>query len=137
MLMNRDQSALLVVDIQERLLPHIHEGQAVLDNAVWLVKLAQRLGATGRVYGCTAELSSGRSFSKRPGGSVAMAQSSCARSTILRGGFELLGRRRDGGDRRAQRHRELHRGEADTAARAEPALQLEERAAHLGECGEP
>ena len=44
MLMNRDQSALLVIDIQERLLPHIHEGQAVLDNAVWLVKLAQRLG---------------------------------------------------------------------------------------------
>ena len=44
MLMNRDQSVLLVVDIQERLLPHIHEGQAVLDNAVWLVKLAQRLG---------------------------------------------------------------------------------------------
>jgi len=44
MLMKRDQSTLLVVDIQERLLPHIHEGQAVLDNAVWLVKVAQRLG---------------------------------------------------------------------------------------------
>lgn len=44
MLMNRDQSVLLVVDIQERLLPHIHEGQAVLDNAVWLVRVAQRLG---------------------------------------------------------------------------------------------
>ncbi len=44
MLMNRDQSVLLVVDIQERLLPHIHEGQAVLDNALWLVKVAQRLG---------------------------------------------------------------------------------------------
>lgn len=44
MLMNRDQSVLLVVDIQERLLPHINEGQAVLDNAVWLVKVAQRLG---------------------------------------------------------------------------------------------
>ncbi|HMM54461.1 MAG TPA: hydrolase [Candidatus Desulfobacillus sp.] len=44
MLMNRDQSALLVVDIQERLLPHIHEGQALLDHAVWLVRVAQRLG---------------------------------------------------------------------------------------------
>ena len=43
MLIERDRSALLVVDIQERLLPHIHEGQAVLDNAVWLVKVAQRL----------------------------------------------------------------------------------------------
>jgi len=44
MLIERDKSALLVVDIQERLLPHIHEGQAVLDHAVWLVKVAQRLG---------------------------------------------------------------------------------------------
>ncbi|PKO71917.1 MAG: hydrolase [Betaproteobacteria bacterium HGW-Betaproteobacteria-14] len=44
MLIERDRTALLVVDIQERLLPHIHEGQAVLDNAVWLVKVAQRLG---------------------------------------------------------------------------------------------
>ena len=44
MLIERERSTLLVVDIQERLLPHIHEGQAVLDNAVWLVKVAQRLG---------------------------------------------------------------------------------------------
>ena len=44
MLIERERSSLLVIDIQERLLPHIHEGQAVLDNAVWLVKLAQRLG---------------------------------------------------------------------------------------------
>ncbi len=44
MLIERDQSVLLVVDIQERLLPHIHDGQAVLDNAVWLVQVAQRLG---------------------------------------------------------------------------------------------
>ena len=44
MLIDRDKSTLLVVDIQERLLPHIHDGQVVLDNAVWLVKVAQRLG---------------------------------------------------------------------------------------------
>lgn len=44
MLIDRDRSSLLVIDIQERLLPHIHDGQAVLDNAVWLVKVAQRLG---------------------------------------------------------------------------------------------
>lgn len=44
MLIERERSSLLVIDIQERLLPHIHEGQAVLANAVWLVKLAQRLG---------------------------------------------------------------------------------------------
>lgn len=44
MLIERERSALLVVDIQERLLPHIHDGQAVLDSAVWLVKVALRLG---------------------------------------------------------------------------------------------
>lgn len=49
MLIERDRSVLLVVDIQERLLPHIHEGQAVLDNAVWLVKVAQRLGVPAMV----------------------------------------------------------------------------------------
>ncbi len=44
MLMDREDSVLLVVDIQERLLPHIHEGQRVLENAIWLVRVAQRLG---------------------------------------------------------------------------------------------
>ncbi len=43
MLIDRARSSLLVIDIQERLLPHIHDGQGVLDNAVWLVKVAQRL----------------------------------------------------------------------------------------------
>jgi nicotinamidase-related amidase len=43
-LIEREHSALLVVDIQERLLPHIHEGERVLENAVWLVQVAQRLG---------------------------------------------------------------------------------------------
>jgi nicotinamidase-related amidase len=44
MLIEKDKSALLVVDIQERLLPHIHEGRTVLENAIWLVGVAQRLG---------------------------------------------------------------------------------------------
>ena len=44
MLIERERSSLLVIDIQERLLPHIHEGEAVLDNVVWLVKVAKRLG---------------------------------------------------------------------------------------------
>jgi len=43
MLMDRSASALLVVDIQERLLPHVSEWQRVLENAVWLVQVAQRL----------------------------------------------------------------------------------------------
>lgn len=43
MLMDRERSALLVVDIQERLLPHIHDWQRVLDTAQWLIRLARRL----------------------------------------------------------------------------------------------
>lgn len=43
MLMDRNKSALLVVDVQERLLPHIHDWQRLLDNVIWLVRLAQRM----------------------------------------------------------------------------------------------
>lgn len=44
MLMNARESALLVVDVQERLLPHIHDWQRVLENSIWLVQVAQKLG---------------------------------------------------------------------------------------------
>jgi nicotinamidase-related amidase len=44
MLMDRNDSSLLVVDIQERLLPHIDGWQRILENAVWLVRVAQALG---------------------------------------------------------------------------------------------
>ena len=44
MLIHRDTSALLIVDIQERLLTHIDGWQSVLENAQWLVRVAQRLG---------------------------------------------------------------------------------------------
>lgn len=36
-------SALLVIDLQERLLPHIHDWQRVLDQVDWLVQVAQQL----------------------------------------------------------------------------------------------
>ncbi|WP_298610571.1 isochorismatase family protein [uncultured Thiothrix sp.] len=36
-------SVLLVVDIQTRLLPAIHQGETVLANATWLVDVAQTL----------------------------------------------------------------------------------------------
>ena len=42
-LMRADQSALLVIDVQERLLPHIHDWQRVLGHIDWLVQVAQRL----------------------------------------------------------------------------------------------
>jgi len=44
MLISRAHSALLIVDIQERLLPAIDGGAAVLENAIWLTRVAQRLG---------------------------------------------------------------------------------------------
>lgn len=37
-------STLLVVDVQSRLVPAIHEGAAVVGRVVWLVRLAQALG---------------------------------------------------------------------------------------------
>lgn len=43
MLIDRDHSALLVVDVQERLLPHIHDWQRLLANVVWLVQVAQSM----------------------------------------------------------------------------------------------
>jgi len=44
MLMNKDDSVLLVVDMQERLLPVIHEWQRLLDQVIWLVQVAQKVG---------------------------------------------------------------------------------------------
>lgn len=43
MLINARDSTLLVVDVQERLLPHIHDWQRVLENVAWLIKVAQKL----------------------------------------------------------------------------------------------
>lgn len=44
MLMTADKAVLLVVDVQERLLPAIHDGEAILANCIWLVGVARRLG---------------------------------------------------------------------------------------------
>lgn len=43
MLMDGGKSTLLIVDVQERLLPAIADGQTILDNCVWLARLATRL----------------------------------------------------------------------------------------------
>lgn len=44
MLIDADNSALLVVDVQERLLPAIHDGQACVDHVLWLLRVARRIG---------------------------------------------------------------------------------------------
>lgn len=43
-LIDADSSTLLIVDVQSRLLPAIHDGTTVLANCIWLVQVAQRLG---------------------------------------------------------------------------------------------
>lgn len=44
MLLERERSELLVVDVQERLLPAIADGEAVRDAVAWLARLADALG---------------------------------------------------------------------------------------------
>lgn len=44
MLLDRARSQLLVVDIQERLLPAMHEGERMVANCAILMQAAQRLG---------------------------------------------------------------------------------------------
>lgn len=44
MLMRTDRSVLLLVDLQERLQPAIHDAAQVLEASVWLTRVAQRLG---------------------------------------------------------------------------------------------
>lgn len=44
MLINCEKSVLLIIDVQERLAPSIHDGQTVIDNCAWLAGVAGRIG---------------------------------------------------------------------------------------------
>lgn len=44
MLIDAEKSLLLVVDVQERLVPAIHEGERVVHNIGWLMQIAAELG---------------------------------------------------------------------------------------------
>jgi nicotinamidase-related amidase len=44
MLLNRSRSQLLVVDVQDRLLPAMHEGERMVENCAVLMQAAHRLG---------------------------------------------------------------------------------------------
>lgn len=44
MLMNRDKSVLLIVDVQARLAPSIHDNEKVAAHCVWLAQVAARVG---------------------------------------------------------------------------------------------
>lgn len=43
MLLQREHSALLVIDVQQRLLAVMHEPERVVENCGWLLRLAERL----------------------------------------------------------------------------------------------
>ena len=43
-LISRDHSLLLVIDLQARLLPAIHRAERVVENCVWLARVAAELG---------------------------------------------------------------------------------------------
>lgn len=43
MLMQKDLSRLVLVDIQEKLVPLVHEPQQLIDSCVWLARLANQL----------------------------------------------------------------------------------------------
>ena len=44
MLMNREKSVLLIIDVQAKLAPFIHDNENVAANCVWLAKVAERVG---------------------------------------------------------------------------------------------
>jgi nicotinamidase-related amidase len=44
MLISRAASALLIIDVQEKLLPAIDQGPQVFEHTEWLLRLAQKLG---------------------------------------------------------------------------------------------
>jgi nicotinamidase-related amidase len=44
MLMNAESSSLLVVDVQDKLLHHVHGWQSLLQNVIWLVRVARKVG---------------------------------------------------------------------------------------------
>ncbi|MGB2131718.1 MAG: hydrolase [Marinobacterium sp.] len=43
MLIHPDKSCLLVVDIQEKMAPVIHQAEQIIDNCQWLIEIANRL----------------------------------------------------------------------------------------------
>jgi nicotinamidase-related amidase len=44
MLLSPQRSTLLVIDVQQKLLPVIHEHEAVLAQCVWMIRAAQKIG---------------------------------------------------------------------------------------------
>ncbi|MCB1739616.1 MAG: hydrolase [Gammaproteobacteria bacterium] len=66
-LMHPARACLLIIDVQERLAPHIHEGRNVIERCCWLMGVARRVGVPVRISEhypeglgpCVAELRDG------------------------------------------------------------------------------
>jgi nicotinamidase-related amidase len=43
MLIRAERSTLLIVDVQEKLLPHMHDAEQLLKSCLWLVQVARRM----------------------------------------------------------------------------------------------
>lgn len=43
MLIDSERSSLLVVDVQDKLLHHVHDWQSLLQNVIWLVRVARKV----------------------------------------------------------------------------------------------
>ncbi len=64
MLMSRERSVLLVIDVQQKLAPAIHDGRQVIEHCIWLAEVAERVGVPvvvtehwpGKIGGTVPEL---------------------------------------------------------------------------------
>lgn len=96
MLIEREKSCLLVVDIQERLVPAIHEGERVVENTAWLMRIASELGVPTLVSeqyprGLGATVESLRQLAQDDS-VVEKIHFSCAEAPECRGRLDALGR---------------------------------------------
>lgn len=96
MLIDAAASCLLVVDVQERLLPAIHEGSRVVENTAWLMDIAAHLGVPvlvseqyPRGLGHTVETLAQRA---PEGATVEKIHFSCAASPACRDRLDALER---------------------------------------------
>lgn len=96
MLMDATRSCLLVVDVQERLLPAIHQGARVVENTAWLMDIAAELEVPVVVseqypkgLGHTVETLAKRAT---PGSTVEKMHFSCAASPACREKLDALDR---------------------------------------------
>ncbi len=91
----REDAALLVIDVQDRLLPHIHQAERVVTNVVKLIRFARITGlpvlwAEQEKLGATAEPIRAELGGMTP---VAKADFGCLGCGAFREGLEALGRK--------------------------------------------